>query len=112
MEEVVHVISTDVAQVTVSGEPKIADDSHRDRGAFVEVLDKHDNVVHRARYETLPITIGNAYRCDHILDSEAGTLQTVKLSRDESDVLKVSSPNRFWAPGGMTVEWSVDPDRA
>jgi hypothetical protein len=114
-EKVQHTISTDIDHVTVSGEPKIGDESPIDPGAFVEVLDKHDNVLHRARYEHLPITIGNSYRCDHVLDSEEAKAQSVTLLRDEGGTLVVrgsAANQKFWAPGGMTTEWIVDPDRA
>jgi hypothetical protein len=115
VEEIVHVVSPDAAQITVSGEPTIAEQTTLDQGVFVEVLDKHDNVVHRARYEALPIVIGNNYRCDHIVDGvdgETGVTQQVKIVRDEQGLLRAQSPMRFWAPGGMTLDWPIDPDRA
>ncbi len=111
-DQVSHVISTDAAQITVSGEPKIGEVATSDLGAFVEVLDKHDAVLHRARYENMPISIGNSYRCDHVIDSEASGDYRVKLLRDDDGVLRVQSPYRFWAPGGLTLDWAVDPDAA
>jgi hypothetical protein len=114
VEEVVHVIGPSVVEVTTSGEPKLSDGASRDVGAFVEVLDKHDSVLHRARYETLPITIGNTYRCDHIVDGEATTAHSVMLAHDDTGMLvvKTSEGAKFWAPGGATKEWIVRPDQA
>lgn len=114
MEEVAHVVVATDAPVTVSGEPKIGDQVARDQGAFIEVLDKHDTVLHRIRYDRLPITIGNTYRCDHVLDSDDTRAQTVLLAHDESGALSVQSTDhaRFWAPGGLTHRWSVNPDQA
>ncbi len=117
MEEVIHVISPQDVQVTVSGEPKVIAEIARDQGAFVELLDKHDSVLQRIRYEQLPITIGNTYRCDHIVDGNEGVApQRVTLSRDAAGSLIVSAADganaKFWAPGGTTREWIVDPDRA
>jgi hypothetical protein len=110
-----HTISTDVAAVTISGEPKLGDAVARDRGAFVEVLDKHDSVMHRARYERLPITIGNTYRCDHVVDSDDPRPQSVVLDRDDDDALIVRGEvahQKFWAPGGSTQQWRVNADQA
>jgi hypothetical protein len=115
MEEVVHVVTPHDAQVTISGEPKVSDAPARDEGAFVEMLDKHDSVLQRIRFDRLPIAIGNNYRCDHIVDSEEGVAtQSVTLEHDASGLLVVraNSNTRFWAPGGMTREWTVHPDRA
>jgi hypothetical protein len=115
IEGVSHTISTDIAQITVSGEPKIGDEPARDQGVFIEVLDKHDGVLHRARYEQLPLSIGNTYRCDHIIDSEDVKPIVLRLEREDGGALVVRSRvanQRFWAPGGMTTEWTVDPDRA
>jgi hypothetical protein len=117
MEEVIHVVSPHEAQVTISGEPKVKTDIARDQGAFVELLDKHDSVLQRTRYEQLPITIGNTYRCDHIVDGDEGVAaQQVTLAHDAAGLLVVNAADganaKFWAPGGMTRQWRVDPDRA
>jgi hypothetical protein len=110
-----HVLSTDATHITISGDPKIGDVDARDDGIFVEVLDKHDTVLHRARYDKLPVAIGNTYRADHVLDSEMTSMQSVIVERDESGALAVRGAlahQRFWAPGGMTQSWIVDPDAA
>jgi hypothetical protein len=117
MEEVIHVVTPHDAQVTISGEPKITDEIARDQGAFIEMLDKHDSVLQRIRFDRLPITIGNSYRCDHIVDGEDGVAsQSVTLDHDPAGLLVVrvaeNANAKFWAPGGMTREWTVDPDRA
>jgi hypothetical protein len=117
MEEVIHVVTPHDAQVTISGEPKITDEIARDQGAFIEMLDKHDSVLQRIRFDRLPITIGNSYRCDHIVDGEDGVAsQSVTLDHDPAGLLVVrvaeNADAKFWAPGGMTREWTVDPDRA
>lgn len=84
----------------------------RDAGVFVEVLDKHDQVSQRARFDALPVTIGNHYRCDHILDTDGSAHQSVVVERDDADRLRVRATKPFWAPGGMTTDWLVDPERA
>jgi hypothetical protein len=113
-DAVLHTFSTDAA-VTISGEPKIGEVRTRDQGAFVEVLDKHDSVLHRARFERLPISIGNTYRCDHVVDSDDAKTESVVLEHDADGTLVVraeASHHKFWAPGGMTQLWRVNAEEA
>ncbi|HNY47391.1 MAG TPA: hypothetical protein PKN64_10565, partial [Casimicrobium sp.] len=41
-----------------------------DNVVFVEVLDKHEGLLSRHRFEQLPLTVGTSYRSDHIIDVE------------------------------------------
>ncbi len=115
MDEVTHTVSTDLAHVTVSGEPTLGALEAHDAGAFVEVLDKHDAVLRRERFETLPVTIGNSYQCDYVIDSESARDERVVLTRNDTGALivnSVSTAAKFWAPGGMTSAWAINPDQA
>jgi hypothetical protein len=113
-EDVEHTVDMSVAADPARvgrDEPQLASLT-RDVGVFVELLDKHDQVIQRARFETLPVTIGNHYRCDHILDTDEAAVQSVAIVRDEANRLRVRAAKPFWAPGGSTTEWIVDPERA
>ncbi len=83
-----------------------------DTGLFIELLDKHEQVSQRIRFDTLPVTIGNHYRCDHIIDTDEAAVQSVVVERDEANRLRVRASNAFWAPGGSTRDWIVDPEFA
>ena len=85
---------------------------------FLESLDKHDGLVARHRFDRLPVTIGTAYDSDHIVDAEPSkdrrpVAACIKRSADGSLVVTAAngSPD-FWAPGGMTRSWLVDPDQS
>jgi hypothetical protein len=85
---------------------------------FIEVLDKHEAMVERHRFERLPIVLGAAYSSDYIVDAEGATntsAVSLTLERDEQGDLVLTSTtgaNEFWAPGGMTKRWKVDPDQS
>jgi hypothetical protein len=92
--------------------------SAADDVVFLEALDKHDGLVARHRFERLPITLGAAYNCDHIVDAEPSkdrrpVAASITRSADGGLVVTASdgAPD-FWAPGGMTRSWPVDPDQS
>ncbi len=93
-------------------------DAYSDNTVFIEVLDKHDGVLQRQRFTTLPLSIGTAYRNDFILDADEGdavTNITLRLERAEDGALELVATEgsaKFWAPGGMTRRWRVDADHA
>ncbi len=85
---------------------------------FLELLDKHDSLVERNRFEHLPLTLGSAYDNDYIVDAEASkdrrqlALLLVR-GADGGLLLKAAegAPD-FWAPGGLTRSWQIDPDQS
>ena len=85
---------------------------------FLELLDKHDSLVARYRFDRLPVSVGSAYDSDHIVDAEPskdrrGVAALIERSSDGS--LKVTVPDgalKFWAPGGITRSWRVNPDQS
>jgi hypothetical protein len=99
-----------------TSDPNARESSVHDRGVFIEVLDKHDSIIARHRYEQLPVTIGSAYRSDFIVDLDAPWDRALKpislvVGRDESGDLSMFAQDgsiEFWAPGGMTRRWAVD----
>lgn len=85
---------------------------------FLELLDKHDGLVERNRFENLPLTLGSAYDNDYIVDAEATKDRrqlalSVVRGADGALLLKAAdgAPD-FWAPGGLTRSWRVDPDQS
>lgn len=114
-DDVQHTIDVHDARVPAASsllDPQLASSTPADRGVFVELLDKHDQVLQRMRFETLPITLGSSYRCDCVLDTEEPSDTVVHVARNESGALYVEGDSKFWAPGGATLLWPVDPDRA
>jgi len=86
-----------------------------DNVVFVEVLDKHEGLLSRHRFEQLPLTLGTSYRSDHIIDVETNDAANVTLTRGEDGVLCIvaaDGASDFWAPGGKTRRWRVDPARS
>ncbi len=86
-----------------------------DNVVFVEVLDKHEALVSRHRFDQLPLTLGTSYRSDHIIESEANATANVTVSRGEDGALWVIAADGapdFWAPGGKTRRWRIDPSRS
>ncbi|TAG45911.1 MAG: hypothetical protein EAZ30_14375 [Betaproteobacteria bacterium] len=85
---------------------------------FVELLDKHDGVLSRHRFTRFPITLGSAYSNDLILDGDMGAQSSwaaLRIESDEHGALSVATfenDANFWAPGGLTRRWIVDPDEA
>lgn len=85
---------------------------------FVELLDKHDGLIARHRFDRLPVTLGAAYQSDHIVDAEASKDQrpvAVSIMRFADGTLGVNAADGapdFWAPGGMTRVWHIDPDHS
>ena len=85
---------------------------------FVESLDKDDGLIARHRFDRLPITLGAAYDSDHIVDAEASRDRrpvAASVSRAADGALVVTATDGaldFWAPGGMTRSWHVDPDQS
>lgn len=83
---------------------------------FIEVLDKHDSVIERHRFNRLPLTLGAAYSNDFIVEpSSSSKPLSLALERDESGDLRVRAlegSESFWAPGGMTRMWRTNPERA
>jgi hypothetical protein len=94
------------------------DDIDANDTVFIEVLDKHDGVLQRQRFTTLPISIGTAYRNDFILDTDeddSATDVALRLERADDGALELVATEdsvKFWAPGGMTRRWRVDADHA
>lgn len=85
---------------------------------FLELLDKHDGLVSRHRFEHLPVTLGAAYDSDHIVDVEPSKERrpvAARITRSTDGSLTVTasdgSPD-FWAPGGMTRAWRVNPEQS
>lgn len=85
---------------------------------FLESLDKHDSLVARHRFNHLPVTLGVAYDSDHIVDAEPSKDRrrvAVSITRSADGSLMVTSTDGaadFWAPGGRTRSWRVDPDQS
>jgi hypothetical protein len=84
---------------------------------FIEVLDKHDGVVQRHRFSTVPLSIGTAYRNDFILDADddGATNVAMRVERAEDGALELVATEgaaKFWAPGGMTRRWRINADHA
>jgi hypothetical protein len=84
---------------------------------FLEQLDKHDGLVARHRFDHLPVSLGSAYDSDHIIDAEPSKDRrsvAASVSRAADGSIMVTASNGapdFWAPGGMTRSWRVDPDQ-
>lgn len=85
---------------------------------FVELLDKHDGLVSRHRYDHLPVTLGTAYDSDHIVDAEAAKDRrsvAARIARSSDGALLIAATEGaadFWAPGGMTRSWRVDSEQS
>ena len=85
---------------------------------FVELLDKHDGLVERHRFDRLPLTLGSAYDRDYIVDAEASKDRrpvAATLGRSADGALTLTTDNgagEFWAPGGLTRLWRIDPDQS
>lgn len=85
---------------------------------FLELLDKHDGLVERNRFERLPLTLGSAYDNDYIVDAESTKdrrLPAVSLVRGADGALMLTAADGapdFWAPGGLTRAWRVDPEQS
>jgi hypothetical protein len=85
---------------------------------FLELLDKHDGLVARSRFERLPLTLGSAYDNDYIVDAESTRDRrqpALSLERGADGALLLSANEgapAFWAPGGLTRSWRVDPDQS
>ena len=89
-----------------------------DHVLFLESLDKHEGLVARHRFDRLAVTLGTAYDSDHIVDAEPSKDRravAASITRSADGGLVVSAdagaPD-FWAPGGMTRSWRVDPDQS
>ncbi len=83
-----------------------------DNVVFIEVLDKHDGLVERHRFAHLPLSLGTSYRSDHIIESESSNTASISLTRSEGGSLWMTADDgtpEFWAPGGKTRRWRVDP---
>lgn len=85
---------------------------------FLELLDKHDGLVVRHRFDRLPVTLGAAYDSDHIVDAEPSkdrraVAVTITRSADGGLVVRAAegAPD-FWAPGGTTRSWCADPEQS
>ena len=85
---------------------------------FLELLDKHDSLVARHRFDRLPVSVGAAYDSDHIVDAEPSKDRrpaAARIARSADGALVVTANNGapdFWAPGGMTRSWRVNPDQS
>jgi hypothetical protein len=85
---------------------------------FLESLDKHDGLVARHRFDHLPVTLGAAYNSDHIVDAEPSKDRralAASITRAADGSLMVTAASGapdFWAPGGMTRSWRIDPDQS
>ena len=85
---------------------------------FLESLDKHDGLIARQRFDRLPVTLGAAYDSDHIIDTEPSkdhrpVAANITRSADGSLVVAATDGARdFWAPGGLTRSWRIDPDQS
>ena len=85
---------------------------------FLEVLDKHDGLVARHRFDRLPVTVGAGYGSDHIVDAEPSkdrrsVAVSITRSADGSHVVGAADGARdFWAPGGLTRSWRVNPEQS
>ena len=84
---------------------------------FLESLDKHDGLIARHRFDRLPVTLGAAYDSDHIVDAEPskGRPVAARIMRSADGSLEVTASDGapdFWAPGGMTRAWRIDPDQS
>jgi hypothetical protein len=94
------------------------EDVDADGTVFIEVLDKHDGVLQRQRFNALPLTLGTAYRSDFIVDADddaAASHVSLRLERAEDGALELVAAEgsaKFWAPGGMTRRWRVDAEQA
>lgn len=88
-----------------------------DDAIFLESLDKHDGLIARHRFDRLPVTLGAAYDSDHIVDAEPAKDRravAARIARSADGSLAVTARDGapdFWAPGGMTRAWRVDPDQ-
>lgn len=122
MDEVMPVtndVSDPVRDTSVPLAPATAD-SHAiaDDVVFIESLDKHEGLVERHRFDRLPVALGTAYDNDHILDVEASRDRrpvAVTLARTPDGVLMLTAGDGardFWAPGGLTRAWRVNPDQS
>lgn len=103
--------------MTVTDDP-IATSARPDEVIFVEVLDKHDGLVERHRFDHLPVTLGPAYDNDYIVDFErsADTRPTAaSVVRTDDGSLAVTAGDGatdFFAPDGLTRWWRIDPDQS
>lgn len=85
---------------------------------FLELLDKHDGLIERNRFEHLPLTLGSAYDNDYIIDAEASKDRRplkLSLAHGADGALLLTAADAapdFWAPGGLTRSWRVDPDQS
>ena len=85
---------------------------------FLEALDKHDGLIARHRFDRLPVTLGEGYGSDHIVDAEPTKDRrsvAARVSRADDGSLCVVADDGaadFWAPGGMTRSWRIDPDQS
>ncbi len=85
---------------------------------FVESLDKHDALIARHRFDRLPATLGAAYSSDHIVDAEPSRDRrpvAVSITRSADGSIEVNAADgapSFWAPGGRTRSWRIDPDQS
>ncbi len=115
MDEVID----DTVPVSVAAAETLAPAAQpADDVVFLEVLDKHDGLVERHRFERLPVTVGAAYDNDHIVDVESSKDRrpvAVTLARTHDGALAITASRGaadFWAPGGLTRSWRVDPDKS
>ena len=89
-----------------------------DNVVFLELLDKHDGLVVRHRFDRLPVTLGAAYDNDHIVDAEPSkdrrpVAASITRSADGSLVVCAAVGARdFWASGGLARLWTVNPDES
>ena len=89
-----------------------------DAVVFLEALDKHDGLVARHRFGQLPVTLGEGYGSDHIVDAEPAKDRrsvAARITHADDGSLMVTADDGaadFWAPGGVTRSWRVDPDQS
>ncbi len=89
-----------------------------DNVVFLESLDKHDGLIARHRFDHLPVMVGADYDSDHIVDVERSKDRrpvAASITRSADGTLVVMATDgapEFWAPGGMTRSWRVDPDQS
>ena len=85
---------------------------------FLELLDKHDGLVARHRFDRLPVSVGASYDSDHIVDAEPSkdhrpvAALITRLADGSLVVIASDGAPDIWAPGGMTRSWRVDPDQS
>lgn len=84
---------------------------------YLELLDKHDGLVARHRFDHLPVTLGAAYDNDHIVDVEPSNQRrpvAASIARSADGLLMViatDGASDISVSGDKTRLWRVDPDQ-